>query len=81
MKQTELRFVKPREDSRESEAVAAGRRVGKLLDELERLDWHIATGELVGRLQLRIITSPRAEGWRVTVDVRDRWQVLPPEDY
>jgi hypothetical protein len=72
----------PNESGLASEARAVGRQIGKLLDTLGSVDWHIAHGGIVEDchdLGVKIRESLIADGWRITVNAHDKWTVLPPK--
>ena len=76
------RYVIPGESGLFSTSAAVGRRIGKVLDSLETLSWAVCEGEITDdtrNLKAKMIDRLRAEGWRVSINGRDRWQVLPPK--
>lgn len=82
MPETQSAYCVPSESGLASEARAVGRRIGKILDSLGSVDWHIASGPIVEdchTLGVKIRESLIADGWRITVNAHDRWIVLPPK--
>ena len=72
-----------------SEPRAAGRRIARLLNEIEMAnsfifkrsgDHNNIVDDCQGFKQ-DIIARLRADGWRVTITRLDRWQVLPPKEW
>jgi len=68
-----------------SEPRAVGRSIGKLLDDLDRLDsWALINDGCDIRNDLREMRAKLrdgllADGWRIKVNSRDQWTVLPPK--
>ena len=76
------KYCMPREAGIGSEAATVGRYIGKLMDALDTISTNRAEGAIVYdciELRDKILFTLRAEGWRITVNRHDNWQVLPPK--
>lgn len=75
-------YCTPLEAGKQSEAAAVGRRIGRLLDSLGAVNTWVCQGDLTrhcDRIGDCLRRRLRAEGWRITVNAFDCWQVLPPK--
>lgn len=80
-----MAYVIPTNAGLASEPRAVGRRIGRLLDDIDSLNTWAIIDDTAGirtdlyNFKYRILDMLHAEGWRVTVNARDKWQVLPPK--
>ena len=78
-------YCEPLEAGLASEAAAVGRRIGRLLDALgsEVTGWTVQRGpgtieQEIYDFKQSLIDKLQADGWRLKINARDKWQVLPP---
>jgi hypothetical protein len=75
-------YCNPNEAGLASTSRAVGRRLGRILDALDtEISWAVCSGDIledVRDLAFKMREKLKAEGWRITVNRHDRWQVLPP---
>ena len=84
MTETKVDYVQPCNAGLQSEPRAVGRRIARMLDSnSELINRFICTGPIEQacyEFRQRVIADLEASGWRVKINARYRFQVLPPKE-
>jgi len=78
------RYCEPNDASPESDGKAVGRRLSKVLDALDTINWSVVNNNGIGccsydcrMFQQAMIEKLEKDGWTVTVGRGDHWRVRP----
>lgn len=75
-------YVNPNNAGLASESLVVGRRIGRMLDSLAEINRWVVEGQIeqdCWKFRTELVDKPRASGWEVKLNGKDRFSVRPPK--